>query len=147
MVIWGDRTTSVESITEGDVVDAHTYVVPGTYTIIYATRDSSGKKSFAANQTWTVPDLATSVCHVEGNIKGSETLSGTLLTLNEGMTVVKRGLTDVTGHYTLPNVQAGRTYTIIPSRNEYTFSPESDMFTLDCVSSSSGHDFTAISLY
>ncbi len=153
MVIWGDGTTTLAATSTGPF--SHTYGNEGTYTISYSTRDSAGNKSFSAPQTWTVPDLATSVCAVEGNLAGVLVNYGTMITLKEGMTVVQVGQTDTNGDYSLPNVTAGHTYDIIPSRNGYTFSDTVGgnatitLSSLDCTGTqnNTGNDFDAIATW
>ncbi len=142
-VVWGDGTTTVAAAGSGPFT--HQYNVAGTYTISYSTRNAAGSKSFAATQTWTVPDLATSVCDLEGDITGAAIDIGTKLTIWEGASVIKMGQTDVSGHYAIPNVQAGRTYDIVPSRNGYEFTPATIALTLDCTGTpnNTGNDFIA----
>jgi hypothetical protein len=94
-----------------------------------------------------VPDLATSVCDVEGDITGTSILIGTKVTVKEGATVVKLGQTDTLGHYSIPNVTAGHNYDVIPSRNGYEFTPASIGLTLDCGVNNTANDFTASSIW
>jgi hypothetical protein len=68
VVVWGDGTTSVATVTSGGstALGTHTYVVPGIYTVAYCVRDTYGKQRCADQETWSVPDLATSVCAITG---------------------------------------------------------------------------------
>jgi hypothetical protein len=104
----------------------------------------------ASPVTVNIPDTVTSVCNVEGDITGTTPLINTMVKLKQGYSVVKMGRTDATGHYYFPNVQAGKTYTIEPSRNGYTFTEtgtDSSDFMLNCSSNATGHDFTATSVW
>lgn len=149
-VLWGDGKTTVKAITEGDVVDSHTYDVAGTYTISYAVKNVEGRKSVALRKTLMVPSQDNSVCDVEGDITGVAVNYGTMVRLKEGLSVVKIGHTDAKGHYVIPDVQAGRVYTLEPSRGGYGFietvAGYSTDFNLDCGNNATGHDFMATTM-
>jgi hypothetical protein len=54
------------------------------------------------------------------------------------------------GYFSIPNINAGRTYTVVPSRNGYTFSATgaySYPLQLECGTNNADHDFDAISTW
>lgn len=119
-------------------------------TIRYSFKDSNGNKSMADPVTVTVPDVVSAVCDITGTVTGTTILQNTLITLKKGSTVVKQASTKSDGTYTLKDVQAGAAYTVIPSRNGYSFSATKTYpFTLVCppdaAANNTGHDFTATS--
>jgi len=130
----------MEQISTGDFVGAHKYSNPGTYTISYSFKDSEGNKAMAPPVTVTAPDGTTAIYSVSGTIcaganngdndctdAGEGPVPNAAVYLKKGQTIVKMGKTDSTGYYVIPNVptNSGDSYTIVPSKNGYSFTPSS----------------------
>jgi hypothetical protein len=96
VIFWGDGTFSnIEGVTAGGgtAVACHTYNVPGTYTMGYSCEDSADNKSMGAPATLTVPTVGTGACTVSGTVSGVTPPYGTMLTLWDGASIVKRAST------------------------------------------------------
>src|SRR3990172_5875837 len=121
LVLWGDGTTEWLAHLGNTT---HLYTVKGTYTIRYAFKDDQGNKAMEDPATITLPDVATAICAISGTVTdGTNGINNATIYLKNGLTIVKIGKTDSTGNYSIANVQAGISYTVVAQKNGYTFSP------------------------
>jgi hypothetical protein len=116
LVNWGDGTSS-QGTGHGAVL-THSYATAKTYAAKITVSGSTG--SSYANFSVAVTPLT--VSGVVTKKDGVTPLSGAFVTLKVGTTGKYIVSTNSLGQYTVPNVAAA-TYTVVPSKSGYTFTP------------------------